>query len=1150
MILRGHGLTIGSDMSAGVHSVIFRDTTLRGTQYAIRFKSQSGRGGLVSGIQFLNLSGEVDTVIELSMNYHSRRVITTNNTLLPQLTAVTMRGLRFNSTGEWLRCNGIPQSPISGLVLEDSMIVGVGAARQGCRLCTFAAVSAAQPTPVCGNESNRSSPVPSPSPPSPPKQCPFALHPGVRLDGGDHLGPQLNATSAAACCGLCVQRQGCKAFEFLTRSHKCWLKAGIGRISTCGEECISGGLAGPAPPAPQPPPTPPPTPPAPPPPPPPGARTLGVVGYGGGESSLVFFHGRLLLVDSPAWCFPWHMRFDNASMRETCVSYIRVVDMATGIVVSNITESCQHTFGAAFAHDGVFYVYATRCARYEQPHPWCERPDPEAQATCDCWHGHGGNVSDCAVDVFASTNLVSWSSHAAFFPGTMLANVDVAAVPGRSDMTFIMIWEQGGLIATNSSTPIDGWRRFDDPTIHGPHIGCPSIKYLAEQETFYVVGGGKGVHAFRSGNLRNWTTARHPVASCGKSHASDDERTVNYPGIFTWPPPVRFGVDFAAFIRNDTNGWDRDASDLDLVQYARDDGVGGEKNVTMLVFICGNQRTDGFGTLSAFEGSMAEYFAVLWDEEVSRSDRSAGSVANAAVHIKTDDRSTTGRTPAGETGSSSSSSSSSSSGGNAYFVDSRSGDDNSSGHSAATPWRSLARVRQQTLAAGDSVQFARGATFRGFLTGRGGNASHGPVTYGAYGDPTAPKPLLLGSVSPRAADWMHIRGALWAVDIQRLARPLISSFNNVTDVGNLIVRSDAKPTDSSQGKLGRKVWSMADLVEPDTFYFNRTTRMLILNSASGNPAQAVRKSFAGTIECALQWSVCDVRLGPHTCAPPAVYPGDALIWSQNIHHVIYQDLELRYAGGDAFAASGVSNMTIRRCEIRFIGGGVLIVPPTDRDCTKRTCTRFGNGIELWAGSRDIEVSHNRLDQIYDAALTNQGSGTPYDQFNISWLQNEVSNAEYCWEVWDHDSRNESTMAQIRFHNNSCQDSGGGWSHAVRPDPTGLHIRMGTTTANVGAVSIRGNRFSQNKPFAGGMWIWDSPWASSQKLRPNVDWKRWTSDYNQWCLLNVSLGPLVVWGVRFDNNFTRINGDDFAQYRRLSNNGEHSRAAIGRGFCTP
>ena len=374
--------------------------------------------------------------------------------------------------------------------------------------------------------------------------------------------------------------------------------------------------------------------------------------------------------------------------------------------------------------------------------------------------------------------------------------------------------------------------------------------------------------------------------------------------------------------------------------------------------------------------------------------------------------------------------------GRTFFVDSRSGTDTATGRSAATAWRSLARVREQALAAGDSVLFARGAAFRGFLIGRGGNASHGPVTYGAYGDPTGPKPLLLGSVSPGAADWVHASGgggSLWAVDIRRLSLPLVSPSNNVTDVGNLIVRYNTQPADLSRGsagagsKLGRKVWNAAELLGAAySFYFDRASSMLMVNSPGGNPALTVQAAFAGVIECALQWSVCDVRLGPHRCAPPAVSPAAALVWNQHIQHVVFEDLELRYAGGDAIAANGVSDLTIRRCDVRFIGGGVLIVPPTDPECTKRTCTRFGNGIELWAGNANVVVSNNRLDQIYDAALTNQGSGTPYNQSNVSWLQNEVSNDEYCWEIWDHDYQNESTMEGIRFERNSCVDSGGGW----------------------------------------------------------------------------------------------------------------------------
>lgn len=111
--------------------------------------------------------------------------------------------------------------------------------------------------------------------------------------------------------------------------------------------------------------------------------------------------------------------------------------------------------------------------------------------------------------------------------------------------------------------------------------------------------------------------------------------------------------------------------------------------------------------------------------------------------------------------------------------------------------------------------------------------------------------------------------------------------------------------------------------------------------------------------------------------------------------------------------------------------------------------------------------------------------------------------------------------------------------------------MGASSlANIGSISICDNRFSQNVPFAGGMWLWDSPWVSPQNSRPNVNWGgNWRTDNNQWCLLNRTLGPLIVWGAMF-NNFTRIGADQFPQYRLLSKNGEHSSAVVDQGWCKP
>ena len=82
-----------------------------------------------------------------------------------------------------------------------------------------------------------------------------------------------------------------------------------------------------------------------------------------------------------------------------------------------------------------------------------------------------------------------------------------------------------------------------------------------------------------------------------------------------------------------------------------------------------------------------------------------------------------------------------------------------------------------------------GCRVRGFLVGLGGDATRGPVTYGsAFGDLSLPAPLLLGSVSPAAGDWLDRGGGVWAADIALLALPLVGKRNNATDVGDLVAR--------------------------------------------------------------------------------------------------------------------------------------------------------------------------------------------------------------------------------------------------------------------------------------------------------------------------------------------------------------------------
>ncbi|GAB3724252.1 hypothetical protein GCM10028816_14680 [Spirosoma lituiforme] len=85
------------------------------------------------------------------------------------------------------------------------------------------------------------------------------------------------------------------------------------------------------------------------------------------------------------------------------------------------------------------------------------------------------------------------------------------------------------------------------------------------------------------------------------------------------------------------------------------------------------------------------------------------------------------------------------------------GNDTNSGRSNAAPLRSLARVSQLTLQAGDSVLFRRGDTFSGTLSIRQSGTAAKPIFIGAYGYGT--KPTLTGGVPVKK--WSNVGNNRW-----------------------------------------------------------------------------------------------------------------------------------------------------------------------------------------------------------------------------------------------------------------------------------------------------------------------------------------------------------------------------------------------------
>ena len=272
---------------------------------------------------------------------------------------------------------------------------------------------------------------------------------------------------------------------------------------------------------------------------------------------------------------------------------------------------------------------------------------------------------------------------------------------------------------------------------------------------------------------------------------------------------------------------------------------------------------------------------------------------------------------------------------------------------------------------------------------------------------------------------------------------------------------------------GFKKWNLTDLKNDGDYFYDEHSWQVFLR-AGANPATQHR-----SIELALRRHIIDES-------------GRA--------YVTYENLDLRYGAAHGIGGSSTRRITVRDCDISFIGGGLQMRRGDGRP------VRFGNGIEFWANARDNLVEGCRLWEIYDAALTNQGNGSNVQE-NITYRRNVIWNSEYSFEYWNRDAP--SVTRNIRFEHNTCVDAGCGWGHRERPDRNGRHLMFSYNTAATSNFVVRANIFCN---------------ATESLMRLVVP--KWTAaltlDCNGWFQRS---GPLLLW------DREQIGADQFAAFQR-------------------
>ena len=247
-------------------------------------------------------------------------------------------------------------------------------------------------------------------------------------------------------------------------------------------------------------------------------------------------------------------------------------------------------------------------------------------------------------------------------------------------------------------------------------------------------------------------------------------------------------------------------------------------------------------------------------------------------------------------------------------------------------------------------------------------------------------------------------------------------------------------------KWGVKKWALADVRAPCDYWYDEDGKRVFL-ACGTNPAT----TFA-SIELALTRHI--VSQGGR-------------------HDVVYDGLAVRYGAAHGFGGGSTARIVIRNCDVYWIGGGLQYWKKRDNGTAYPV--RYGNGIEFWGDCDNNLVERNRLWQIYDAALTNQGRDD--EETNITYRDNVIWQAEYSFEYW-----NAKRTANVLFEHNTCVDAGGCWSHDQRPNPNGAHLMFYSNRAATTNFVVRNNLFVRSTEVSTRM---DNDWHADLTMQNNL-----------------------------------------------------------------
>ena len=372
-----------------------------------------------------------------------------------------------------------------------------------------------------------------------------------------------------------------------------------------------------------------------------------------------------------------------------------------------------------------------------------------------------------------------------------------------------------------------------------------------------------------------------------------------------------------------------------------------------------------------------------------------------------------------------------------YYV-SEYGDDSNDGLSEDSAWLTLEKVNATKLAKGSYVCFRRGGLWRGQLVAQEG------VTYTAYGE--GDKPMFYASPE-NGAD-----ASKWVKTEYENVWRYTTAFD--LDVG-CIIFNDGEATGDKM-----VIWGTA--LDNDWTYPYPSEELAALdyyNATTFEPWYGL-----SSMDEDLQfYHNCDGKLFEGDINDKYVYlyseknPGERfdsiefniqqhVILVNYIKDVTLDNLCVKYTGAHGISAVDVENFTCSNLEVGYIGGSYM------EEHTLTSCTRYGNGIQVWEYCDGWVCENNYVYQCYDTGITPQGQlGTavsPKNQHNITISDNVIEYCNWSVEYWlDWSDEVVQTYKNFLIEDNYMWYAGEGICDTRRDREKAAHIRTWATKGN-------------------------------------------------------------------------------------------------------